>query len=88
MWYLIILIVLLIPLLAVLGDSPFGRALARRLERGGVEPALAERVEALEREIERLSGEVDRLREGTEFLERLLKERPPPNRLESGEPGG
>lgn len=90
MWSLVFLIVLLIPLLAVLTDSPLGRALAKRVEQGDrVDDDSARRLEALEDEVERLTDEVERLREGTEFLQRLLLERPdPPKELESGEPGG
>lgn len=75
-WFgLIVILVLLIPLLALVLDSQLGRALAARLETRGLGPAedvLAERVGFLEGEVERLTGDVDRLEEQTEFLHKLL----------------
>lgn len=81
---IILLIVLVIPIFAVLTDSPLGRALARRLE-GRNEPPpelgeLAKKVEALEGELEDLTGLVQRLKEENEFVQRLLEDgsgRPP-----------
>lgn len=71
MWWIFIL-VLLIPLLAVVLDSQLGRALARRIENDGIG---GERMTALEGEVERLSRELESLREQTEFVDRLLEER-------------
>jgi hypothetical protein len=51
MWFFIIILVLMIPLLAVVLDSQLGRALAARLERDNLprpDSALGSRVEALE----------------------------------------
>ncbi|MFW6078016.1 MAG: hypothetical protein ACOC8B_03790 [Gemmatimonadota bacterium] len=90
MWWVVIL-VLLIPLIAVISDSPLGRALASRLERPpqADRGQLEERLGMLEREVERLSGEVERLEEGTHFLQRLLEERGPRRReIGPGESSG
>ncbi|MHB1194794.1 MAG: hypothetical protein ACYC6F_17345 [Longimicrobiales bacterium] len=75
---LILLVVVLIPLMAILLDSQVGRAMASRLERRGPDgpPDLtAERVAFLEGEIERLTSEVSRLDEESQFLHKLLAER-------------
>lgn len=75
---LILVLVVLIPLLAIVLDSQVGRALASRLERRSLDtPAdlTAERIAFLENEVERLSGEVMRLDEEGQFLQKLLTER-------------
>ncbi len=76
---LVLLVVVLIPLMAIVLDSQVGRAMASRLERGRLEgppDLMAERVAFLEGEIERLTAEVSRLDEESEFLHKLLAERP------------
>lgn len=72
MWSLILFLVLLIPLAAVVLDSKLGQALARRVEGSAPENA---RLVALEREVERLSAELERVAEESRFLTRLLEER-------------
>lgn len=72
MWSVFLILVLLIPLAAVILDSRLGRALATRIEGGGPDNA---RLAALETEVERLSAELRRLQEQTEFVTRLLEER-------------
>ena len=75
---LILVLVVLIPLLAVVLDSRFGQALASRLERRGIDAPsdlTSERIAYLEGEIERLSSEVMRLDEESQFVHRLLTER-------------
>lgn len=77
-WYLIVLLVLLIPLLAIVLDSQLGRALAQRLERGQIgsgNDMMGERVAFLEGEVDRLNSEVNRLHDESEFLHKLLTER-------------
>jgi hypothetical protein len=82
---IMLLIVLIIPVVAILSDSPLGRAAARRLEGGrGSEPPpdeLAARVESLEVEVEELSRQLEALQEEHQFFQRLLEEggprRPP-----------
>lgn len=75
----ILLVVLLIPIFAVLTDSPIGRAMARRLEAGRAAPPpgltdLAERVELLSSEVDDLTRAVEVLQEENQFLQRLLEE--------------
>ncbi len=86
-WLVLVGLVLMIPLVAAVLDSPLGRALAARVERRGLagEDGLGTRVAALEAETERLSTEVQRLQEESEFLRRLLEERRPANQLPSSE---
>ena len=81
---ILLLVVLVIPIFAILTDSPLGRALARRLEGRNAPPPelaqLAERVDSLEGEVQDLEGAVQGLREENQFLQRLLEEggpRPP-----------
>ena len=72
----VLVIALMVPVLAILFDSPIGRALARRL--GGPEEAtpglteLARKVEMLEAEVDDLTRGVQSLREDNTFLQRLL----------------
>ncbi len=76
---LIILAVLLVPIMAILIDSPIGRALARRVE-GPVEAApppvleLARKVELLEAEMDDLHRTVEQLQEENQFLQKLLED--------------
>ncbi len=77
---LILVLVVLIPLLAIVLDSQVGRALASRLERRGLEApsdATAERLAFLEGEVERLTAEIQRLDEESDFVQRLLGQRSP-----------
>ena len=88
MLWLVILIVLMIPLLAVVLDSQLVRALSARIESDGrtsADPALAKRLAQLEGEVERLNHEVVRLDEETTFLHRLLEKKPLPPELPPGE---
>jgi hypothetical protein len=83
-WWIFVL-VLLIPLLAVVLDSQLGRALAQRVENQGLG---GERLTALEADVERLSRELENLREQTEFVDRLLEERRRKQLPEGGQGGG
>jgi uncharacterized SAM-binding protein YcdF (DUF218 family) len=81
---LVLLVVLIIPIFAILTDSPLGRALARRLEGKNAPPPelteLAQRVELLSGEVDDLSRAVDTLKEENQFLQRLIEDgggRPP-----------
>ena len=69
---LIVLGLLIIPIFAVLTDSPLGRALARRLEGRTATPQelidLAKRVDVLETEMQELEGTVTSLKEENQFL--------------------
>ena len=82
---IVLLIVLLIPIFAILTDSPLGRAAARRLEGNASTPPaldeLAKRVELLEGELEDVTRNLETLQEEHQFFQRLLEEggrRPPP----------
>ena len=78
MLQLILVLVVMIPLLAIVLDSQVGRALASRLERRGLDAPSdvgSERLAYLEGEVERLSAEVMRLDEESQFVHRLLTER-------------
>ncbi len=80
----IFILVLLIPILAIVLDSPVGRALAGRLERKGLgEPPdmMAERMAFLEGELERLTTEVRKLEDESQFMHELLTERQPTEAL-------
>jgi hypothetical protein len=86
---LIFFLVLLIPILAIVLDSPLGRALAGRMERRGLPPGaddvISERLSYLEGEVERLTTEVLRLEEEGQFLNKLLTDRPASEALPPGE---
>ena len=75
---LVILVALMIPVVAILVDSPIGRALGRRLEGPqGTSPALADlakKVEALETEVDELSRSVETLRDENQFLQKLIED--------------
>jgi hypothetical protein len=78
-WQILFVLVLLIPILAIVLDSQVGRALASRLERRGLgqpDDLLSERLMYLEGEVERLSKEVGRLDDESQFLQKLLEKRP------------
>ncbi len=89
MFQLIFVLVLLIPILAIVLDSPVGRALAGRLEGrslgSGTDDVTAERLSSLEGEFERLTSEVRRLEEESQFLNKLLTERPGSEALPPGD---
>jgi len=73
---LFLALALLVPSLAIVVDSPIGRALARRLEGPQETPpdvaTLAKRVELLEAEVDDLNRTVQTLQDETTFLQRLL----------------
>ena len=83
-----LLLALCIPIIAILLDSPVGRALTRRLETTPVpqpeeSPAMAElarRMLLLEGDVEILQQTVTELQDENQFLQRLLEEkRDPPS---------
>ncbi len=87
---IIVLLILLIPILAIVLDSPVGRALAGRMERrglsSGADEVTSERLSYLEGEVERLTTEVRRLEEESQFLNNLLTDRPASQVLPPGDP--
>ena len=84
---LILVVALMIPIIAILVDSPLGRSIARRLEgrgdegsggggsRGGGESLrdLQHKVDALESDVEELNRSLSATREELQFLQRLLE---------------
>ncbi len=85
---LLVILVLLIPILAIVLDSRVGHALAARLEGkqlGVGDEVSGDRLLFLEGEVERLSQEIERLGEESDFLHNLLAERPKPAALPEGE---
>lgn len=81
-WALVLLVVLMIPVLAIVIDSEFGRAFARRISREDsiVDAALVERVSQLEGEVKYLSESLEAVRDETGFLRSLLAEESPESR--------
>ena len=79
-------VALLIPILAIVVDSPIGRALARRLEGPATAPpevaALAKRVELLEAEVDDLNRGMQTLQDENAFLQRLLADPSSPSTLQ------
>ena len=79
MGWIVVILALMIPLIAVVLDSPVGRAIADHITRRGMtipadtDAGTARRLAALETEVERLNGELMRLEEETTFLHRLLE---------------
>jgi len=77
MWVLavILIVALLIPVAAILVDSPLGKSVARRME-GRVDDGgnLQRKVETMEAEIEELNRSVAGMREELQFMQRLLED--------------
>jgi uncharacterized protein YlxW (UPF0749 family) len=83
MWVLAIILVvaLLIPVAAILVDSPLGKSVARRMEGradgGGATPEVRDmqrKVELMETEIEDLNRSIAGMREELQFMQRLLED--------------
>jgi hypothetical protein len=77
--------IILVPLLAIgLGIpfvvAPMVRAIARRIDRDNAKPdaALVERLENMERNIDVIAIEIEKLAEGQRFVTKLLAERERP----------
>ena len=87
---MIFVLVLLIPILAIVLDSPVGRALpgvwsVADFPPGG-DDVTSERLSYLEGEVERLTTEVRKLEEESQFLNNLLTDRPASRVLPPGDP--
>ena len=87
MWLfaVILLVALMIPIAAILVDSPLGRSIARRLEgqsnsNDGDVKALERRLSVIESEMEDLTRSVGGMRDELQFMQRLLED---PNRKRS-----
>jgi hypothetical protein len=81
MWLFVVvlLVALMIPIAAILLDSPLGRSFARRLEGQGDGAGtgvrqLEHRVEALETDLEELNRSIAGMREELQFVQRLLED--------------
>jgi len=84
MWVLavILIVALLIPVAAILVDSPLGKSFARRMDEGrggtgGSPPELREmkrKVELLETEVEDLNRTIAGMRDEVQFMQRLLED--------------
>jgi len=82
MWVLavILIVALMIPVAAILVDSPLGKSVARRMEGradGGPAPEVRDmqrRVELMETEIEDLNRTIAGMREELQFVQRLLED--------------
>lgn len=88
MGYMLVVLVLLIPILAIFLDSRLGKAIAARIERksfAGGERAAHERLAFLEGEVERLGREVERLDEEGRFTQKLLADRQEPRAFPPGD---
>lgn len=82
---IVVVLVLMIPILAIVLDSPLGKAIAVRLERRnlarGGQAGSHERLAYLEGEMERLGRELERLDEEGRFMRKLLEGRQEPRAL-------
>ena len=81
MWVLavILLVALMIPIAAILVDSPLGRSIARRLESqgdggGGDVKALERRIDLLESELADLTRSLAGMHDELQFVQRLLED--------------
>jgi len=85
MWILVVvlLVALMVPITAILLDSPLGRSMERRLEPdggaagtggGGGVRQLERRLEVLETDLEELNRSVAGMREELQFVQRLLED--------------
>ena len=84
--FLILFMALLIPILAIVMDSPLTRNLLRSDPRRLDE--IMERVQDLEDDISQLGHSLEELREETEFVHRLLKNPDSPERPKEPPPPG
>ena len=85
MWELVVILIvaLMIPIAAILVDSPLGKSFARRMDEGrgdgqGGSPSelrdVKRKVEMLETEVEDLNRSVSGMKEELQFLQRLLED--------------
>jgi len=74
---LLVFVALMIPIVAILVDSPLGRSIARRLEGGGSVggdmQSLQHKVDLLEGEVEELHRSLLGMKDELQFVQRLLE---------------
>lgn len=74
---LLVFVALMIPIVAILVDSPLGRSIARRLEGGGSTGGdlenLQRKVDLLEGEVEELHRSILGMKDELQFVQRLLE---------------
>lgn len=81
---LILGMIVLIPVLAIVIDSPLSEAFARRIASKDAAPGSSARLDALEKEVEYLTQTVESLRDESQFVRSLVEGRggehalPPP----------
>jgi len=82
-WALVLLVVLMIPLLAIVIDSEFGRALARRIARETpeIDGQMQERISSRGGEVRYLAESLEAVRDETGFLRSLLDEESTESRI-------
>ncbi|HKE91814.1 MAG TPA: hypothetical protein VKB45_15880 [Gemmatimonadales bacterium] len=73
----LVFVALMIPIVAILVDSPLGRSMARRLEGGSGENVevqdLHRKVDLLEGEMEELHRSLAAMKDEVQFVQRLLE---------------
>ena len=83
----VLAMIVLIPVLAILIDSPLSEALARRIGSGGDAPEVqSARLDAIEQEIQFLTQTVEEVREETAFVRALVEGDGPLPALPPSEP--
>ncbi|MGH7537754.1 MAG: hypothetical protein ACREMF_03895 [Gemmatimonadales bacterium] len=74
---ILVFVALMIPIVAILVDSPLGRSIARRMEGGGTGSGelqnLQRKVELLEGEVEELHRSMTGMKDELLFVQRLLE---------------
>jgi hypothetical protein len=78
----LVFVALMIPIVAILVDSPLGRSIARRMEGGGAASGelgeLHRKVDLLEGEVEELHRSLTGMKDELQFVQRLLEKPKPP----------
>lgn len=73
----LVFVALMIPIAAILVDSPLGRSMARRMEGGGAGAGdlqnLQRKVELLEGEVEELHRSMGGMKDELQFMQRLIE---------------
>lgn len=85
--FILVLIALMIPLLAIVLDSPAARTFFRGTDQRVLDEIIR-RVQGLEDEVAQLSSSVEDLREETQFVQKLLKNPEKPESPERLSPPG